>query len=71
MRNGFFREESERRPLYKSRTAGLAVSLILHVFLVYGLYKARMTLKILTVGPEVKKTTSAMDRDRCRSTPLR
>ncbi len=57
MRNGFYREESEHKPLFRSRTAGLAVSLVLHALLVYGLFRARVTLKILTVGPEVKNVT--------------
>jgi hypothetical protein len=54
LRNGFFPDEPERRPLFKSRTAGLVVSLVLHTLLVYGLYRARMTLKILAVRSDVK-----------------
>jgi hypothetical protein len=54
LRNGFYLEEPERRPLFKNRTAGLVVSLVLHTLLVYGLYRARMTLKILAVRSDVK-----------------
>jgi hypothetical protein len=54
LRNGLFREDSEPGRSRKFRTAGLAVSVVLHALLVYGLYYARMTLKILVIGPDIK-----------------
>jgi len=47
-------EEGERGLLRKKRAAILAVSLILHAFLVYGLYHARLTVKVFPVRSAVR-----------------
>ena len=65
MRNGFLPEDEERGLLHKKRTAIFAFSLVLHAFLVYGLYHARLTVKVfpdrsvvrdLVLVPPVKLT---------------
>lgn len=59
MRNGFLPEEKERGRFPKNRAAILAVSLALHALLVLGLYHARMTIKILPFGGEVRSVRLA------------
>jgi hypothetical protein len=54
LRNGFYPEDKERKPFFRNRAAGLGVSLILHAFFIYGLYRTGLTLKILAVRPDVK-----------------
>ena len=49
----------ERKPFYKRRAASLAISLALHALLIYGLYHARGTIKILTFGREVRNVRLA------------
>ncbi len=59
MRDGFLPEEKDRGPLHKKRAAILAVSLAFHALLVLGLYHARMTIKILPFGEEVRNVRLA------------
>jgi hypothetical protein len=65
LRNGFLPEDEGRGLLQKKRTAIFAFSLVLHAFLVYGLYHARLTVKVfpdrsvvrdLVLVPPVKLT---------------
>ena len=65
MRNGFLPEDEERGLFRKKRTAIFTFSLALHAFLIYGLYHARMTVKVfpdrsvvrdLVLVPPVKLT---------------
>ena len=65
MRNGFLPEDEDRGLLQKKRMAIFAFSLVLHAFLVYGLYHARLTVKVfpdrsvvrdLVLVPPVKLT---------------
>jgi hypothetical protein len=59
LRDGFLPEEKDRGPLHKKRAAILAVSLAFHAILVLGLYHARMTVKILPFGEEVRSVRLA------------
>ena len=54
MRNGFLPEDEGRGLLQKKRTAIFAFSLVLHAFLVYGLYHARLTVKVFLVRSSVQ-----------------
>ena len=54
LRNGFLPEEGGRGLLRKKRMAIFAVSLVLHAFLVYGLYHARLTVKVFPVRSAVR-----------------
>jgi len=47
-------EEGESGFLRRKRTAIFAVSLVLHAFLVYGLYHARLTVKVFPVRSAVR-----------------
>ena len=55
MRNGFLPEERERGHARAKRIAIFSVSLVLHAFLVYGLYKARLTVKVFPVRSAVRE----------------
>jgi TonB C terminal len=59
LRDGFLPEEKDRGPLHKKRAAILAVSLAVHALIVLGLYHARMTVKILPFGEEVRSVRLA------------
>jgi hypothetical protein len=59
LRDGFLPGEPEPKPFYKKRAASLAVSLALHALLIYGLYHARMTVKILSFGGEIRNVRLA------------
>jgi hypothetical protein len=59
LRDGFLPEEQERGRFRGKRAAILSVSLALHALLVLGLYHARMTVKILPFGGEVRSVRLA------------